>query len=349
MHRGIDSGSLLVQLLLLLVLGPLACAADPAPGPPFPELVADQSFPGEPADPEAFDGLFRTESSSPPCRVENATDLQASMELRVFHGSETKPEDLEEFLGALQRYYAQYGVAFFVRHQPIGLPFQSAIAFDRKALTARVRDETGIDLDDESSTLSAEQRAAALLSLGRAFLHNVRELLRVYAVPRRGGVFNVVLLPRMLDEPTPELGALETMAGLGLSPEMLVDVAADDPSADLYEWLDVRHGDFTPTAIVGIEPTRQYLAAPDVLISHEVAHAYGLNHVWLMGNLMHPSEFDCRASLADDQLHHIAGAEPPPSAEARFEYAIHPPSSTPCVSSGAIARAVRAFRWPALP
>jgi hypothetical protein len=116
---------------------------------------------------------------------------------------------------------------------------------------------------------------------------------------------NVFLLPEMVTgNPPPELQLFAGLLGLGVSPELLAQVPADDPARMLYEWLAVP-GAFTPTVIVGVRPVNEFLVDPDIAIAHELGHAYGLPHVTEAGNLLHPGEIACQQSLSSAQLERI--------------------------------------------
>jgi hypothetical protein len=138
----------------------------------------------------------------------------------------------------------------------------------------------------------------------------VRELIRVYSEPRREFT-NVVLLAEMVTRDlAPELAKFRGLAGLGLSPELLAKVPATDPAAQLYDWLGVA-GDFSPIAIVGVNPVETFLDEPDIVIAHELGHTYGLVHTVDVGNLLHQGETDCWLALSTSQLDEIRLATGP--------------------------------------
>lgn len=281
----------------------LACGDGDEDEDPFAPLTADPAFPGTPGDAATYAGLFQFEPL-PGCAVRNATDLNGATELRLFRGSGVTDADVREFVSGLQRYYAQYGVAMSTRHATLAVPLAQALILDTGTLTARVKAETGIDIN---SALTPEEEDRATAAAGAAMLWNVKELLRVYGEPRRDGV-NVVLLEDMVGAVSPEFGQLRNVAGLGLSPELLAKAPASDPSRQLYDWLDVSV-DFTPIAVVGTNVVREKFGTPDVVVAHEVGHAYGLIHVPGSGtNLMNPSASGCSPPLDDGQLDEVAAA-----------------------------------------
>jgi hypothetical protein len=296
----------LARLSVTALIAVAGCGID-NPGnddPAFMTLTPDPSFPGSPGDPASRTHLFEFQAQ-PGCAVSNPTDLGGRTLLRIFRGPGVSDADVVEFFGGLQRYYSQYGVSFATAYEVIAVPTRRALILDMPLLSTRVEDETGVDINDtELDTLTPEQNDQVVASLGSAIMHNLRELLRVYAVPRRSEI-NVVLLPRMLQKPVPAgFEGLAGLMGLGVSPELLAALPADDPSRQLYDWLGAA-GEFSPTAIVGVEPIRQVLSAPDVAMAHELGHAYGLAHVNEAGNLLQQGLTSCQVSLEASQLGQI--------------------------------------------
>lgn len=294
-HLGIST---VFECAITLVL--FGCAAESEVRSAFQPLDRDAAFPGAPGEPADHADLFRFDPL-PGCAVSNATDLGVRTELRIFSGDSVSDADVHAFLGGLQRYYQQYGVTMFTRHDVIRLPLAQAMILDMAALRTRVQEETGIDLDHSTSGLSQARIEQATASLGRSVLYDVRELLRVYGEPRRS-VINVVLLDEMVSADVPsELASLQGLAGFGLSPELLAKAGPDDPERALYDWLDAP-AQFTPTAIVGVAPVKKVLREPDIVIAHEVGHAYGLVHVADPDDLMNTESAQCSLELDADQL-----------------------------------------------
>jgi hypothetical protein len=293
-----------------IVLGSLAAMAcggddddDDANNSPFVTLAPEAAFPGTPGDAASYARLFEFQPL-PGCDVGNARDLNGATELRLFRGSGVTDSNVREFASGLQRYYSQYGVVMSTRYTTLPVPLDRALILDVQALTARVKSETGLDIDAEL-TLEEQERATA--SVGEAILWNVKELIRVYGEPRRD-VVNVVVLPGMVGDVPEEFASFRNLAGLGFSPELLATVPADDPAHQLYEWLNVSE-DFTPVAILGMDVVHQFFSAPDVAIAHEVGHAYGLTHVPGEGtNLMNPAVGACSLPLDEGQLEKVAAA-----------------------------------------
>jgi hypothetical protein len=267
---------------------------------PFVTLEDDASFPGTPGDAAQHASLFEFTPLAD-CEVSNPADLGIGTELRIFRGPGVTEGDLRAFFSGLQRYYSQYGVTMSTRYDVIDVPFTEAMILDMNALAARVEAETGLDLN---GSLTTEEEALVTASIGRGVLHNVRELIRVYATPRREFTDVILLAEMVTKELPPELAKFRGLAGLGLSPELLGRVPVDDPAAQLYDWLGVSD-DFTPLAVVGVGPVKTHLENPDIVMAHEIGHTYGLVHTVDVGNLLHQGETDCWLELNSSQLEEI--------------------------------------------
>jgi len=280
-----------------------ACGSDDSTGTPrdpFITLKSDKSFPGTPGDPAQFGSLFEFTPLTG-CEVSNPTDLGIGTELRIFRGPGVTEQDLQVFLSGLQRYYSQYGVTMSTRYDVIDVPFTEAMILDMTALERRIQAETGLNLN---GPLTSEEQDRVTLSLGKALLHNVRELIRVYAEPRREFTDVVLLAEMVTKDLPPELAKFRGLAGLGLSPELLARVPVDDPAVQLYDWLGVT-GEFTPLAVVGVGPVKTYLSEPDIVMAHEIGHTHGLVHTTDIGNLLHQGETNCWLELDSSQLEEI--------------------------------------------
>lgn len=292
-----ELGSMTVRTLAvsLLAVVLLSACGDP---PLFRSLKADRAFPGQPRDRAEFDALFEFEQR-PQCVLENARDLGLEGELRIFRGKRVDDEQVQRFLGGLQRYWSNYGIDCFTRYEIIDVPLSFALILDEPRLLRRIKKKTGIN--PLGPTTAAEdvilERAAA-----RAILHNAIEFIGAYSVPARPAV-NFVILPRMVDD---EMASADLLGGfilgLGLSPRLVQDAPESEDLFGVLENAGIPQ-DFTPTAFVGVDTTNRLLGDPDSLVAHEVGHAYGLPHLETFGNLMHPSEFQlCAGGLDDAQL-----------------------------------------------
>jgi hypothetical protein len=289
----------LIWLVLSLALLSVGCSDGDDDDPPlFQDLTRDPQFPGQPADEGQFASLF----AYPPlnCGPSAPAQLNIRTELRVFRGRGVSDEQLRKFLGGLQRYYDHYGVRLFTRYAVINTPLTHAMVLDMRAVAQKLR-EQGIDLQNTS-----EVDPALLAAVGRAILFNVREFIEVYGKPRVNSI-NVLLLREMAggSPDDPELKALARgVAGLGFSQELLLRFRSDDPAAQLYDWISPGV-DFTPLAIVGTRLTEEVLDSPDVVMAHEVGHAYGLLHTLTSDNLMTQGKVACDLGLDSEQLERV--------------------------------------------
>jgi len=289
-----------VGLVCGLVSVASGCGGD-GPSSPFVTLTPDKSFPGTPGDPARHASLF-SYTPVPTCAVSNPTNLGLKTSLRIFRGQGVSDAELQRFLGGLARYYDQYGVSMSTAYDVITVPIHEAMILDLPAVSALVKQMTGVDINTtDPSSLPQAQQDQVMSATGRAIMNNMRELLRVYGMPRASDI-NVVILPAMVsDKLDPSLASFQGLLGLGFSPELLATITADDPARQLYDWLGVTD-QFTPMATVGVGPIDRYLAYPDIAIAHEVGHAYGLVHTMTPGNLLDQGDITCNLTLDTDQL-----------------------------------------------
>ncbi len=289
-----------MKRLIAAVLSIAACGGGGRE--PFPTLEPDPAFPGTPSDEAQFDSLFRYQPA-PECAATSPTKLNAKTELRIFRTKGISDADVTAFLGGLRRYFDQYGVHVFARHQVITVPLDHALTFDLDDITDYLTEHSSFDTSKTQLT-PAEQAEVERL-VGQAIFHNVREMIRVYGQPRRNQV-NLWLVPEIAtgDAEDPDLQMLTAqLAGLGLSSELLDSAPQDDPARKLYDWVGAT--DFTPIAMVGTTLVKAALKYPDIVIAHEVGHAYGLIHTMTNGNLMNQGEINCHLALSSPQLAQI--------------------------------------------
>jgi hypothetical protein len=276
----------------------LSAACSSAGSPPELQQIntTDPSFPGIPGDEATYDYLFQYMPLAN-CGPINPEALGDRTELRIFQGDGISDQDVIRYLGGLRRYYDRYGIHMFTRHSVIRVPLDHALSLNSAVLVQEVRAQTGVDLS-QSLSLTSEQTAM----VGHAAFHNVIEFFNRYAIPTTK-MINIVLLRQIVGsgaDPGESQLMVHAVAGLGLSPALLASFPSTDPSAALYGWVGVQ--DFTPTAFIGVDVTDAVGVLPDVVISHEVGHCYGLAHDTTSGDLMTPAETTCVLSLNDAQL-----------------------------------------------
>jgi hypothetical protein len=266
----------------------------------FQSFSADPAFPGTPDDPAAHQDLFAYTPSST-CNPTVARVLDRKTELRIFRGNGITMDDVRHFLGGLKRYYDHYGVDMLTRYDVLEVPLDHAIVLNEVAIERSMRDTAGVD---PSCLAFASPTAACMQAYGAALFFNVKAFLHAYAEPAQN-LINVVLLNRVASlDPSPDAAEINWgIAGLGLSESLLTSTGGSDLGASLTQVLD--ETDFSPTIFLAVNLTDFVLPEPDVVIAHEMGHAYGLVHVDASvehDNLMNPVAQGCSMSLDLAQL-----------------------------------------------
>jgi hypothetical protein len=265
----------------LAALAALAgCSSASDPPPPPCEGVA-------PAEQEACltDHYFHgyAPQGIPACAgfVPTQKKLADRREITFFLGGGTVVDAFVRAEGQfLQRYYEPYELTFFTR-QPAG---PSGLAFALNATNAQLADlsrQVGLKAGEKPTP---EQEKALEKATGDLIFGDLRNFIRAQSNPPRKSI-NVVVLAHIA---SPDVAAQfqgGVIAGLGLSPTLFKNVAADDASKNLFELIGLGE-DFTPTLFVGHTDVVGLAKSPDVIVSHELGHAMGLQHTKDPGNLM---------------------------------------------------------------
>lgn len=180
----------------------------------------------------------------------------------------------------LQRYYQTYDLTFFTQEPaaPAGLEYAlEASTAQLAALPAQAGIAPG-------ATPTPDQQKALDKATGDLLFAGLRAFVRAQSSPPRTAI-SVVVLTHIA---SPDVAASfqgGVIAGLGLSPTLFKNVAADDPSKNLFELIGLGE-DFTPTLFVGHADVVALAKSPDVIVAHELGHAMGLQHTQDPGNLM---------------------------------------------------------------
>jgi hypothetical protein len=221
--------------------------------------------------------------------------LDRRTELRIFRGNGITMDDVVRFVGGLKRYYDYYGVTMFTRHDVIQVPVDHAIVLNEQAILDWMRESTSVD---PSCTAANPPTTACNQAMGAAMFYNVKEFFHAYAESEQA-VINVVLLKRVAAlDPSSDAESAWGIAGLGLSQSLI--------NSDLGPLADVLdESNYSPTVFIGVNVTDFVLPEPDMVIAHEVGHAYGLEHLdptSYGANLMNPSASVCNLPLNQSQL-----------------------------------------------
>jgi hypothetical protein len=283
--------------LLLLLLVPAACGSASEHVPPPCEGVA-------PADQEAcltdhyFHGYAPQALTACPGFVATQKKLAARSAIDFFTGATVVDAFVRAEGQFLQRYYETYELTFFTR-----VPAAPAgISFALNATNAQLADlarQAGIAPGTQPTP---EQSKALEKATGDLIFGDLRDFVRSQSNPPRKSI-NVVILAHIA---SPDVAAQfqgGVIAGLGLSPTLFKNVAADDPSRNLFELIGLGD-DFTPTLFVGHTDVASLAKSPDVIVSHELGHAMGLQHTTGPGDLMtqYSASNACIPGLSDGEI-----------------------------------------------
>lgn len=289
------------MLVFVGLVGPACDSAEPVDF--FQDVTPDPSFPGTPADPAAHQDLLAYAPTGT-CTPSVPRELDRKTELRIFRGNDITMDDVHHFLGGLKRYYDNYGIEMFTRYDVIQVPLDHAIVLNEGEIEKWMRTTAKVD---PSCMNSYTPTTACTQAYGAAMFYNVKAFLHAYAEPARN-LINVVLLKRVASlDPSPEATDLNWgIAGLGLSEALLNSTGGSDLGTSLTEILNER--DFSPTIFIAVNLVDFVLPEADIVIAHEMGHAYGLAHLEDMSNLMNPVAEDCSMSLDLSQLSTIEKA-----------------------------------------
>ena len=291
---------ILLATVLFGGLAALGCTSD-QPVDFFEPVVQDPSFPGTPGDPATYQNLLAY-TPNPGCEPNVPRKLARRTELRIFRGNDITMDDVGRFVGGLKRYYDYYGVTMFTRYDVISVPIDHAIVLNEQAIMDWMRTNTSVDPSCASSSYTT---AACDQAMGAAMFYNVKQFLHAYAEPEQN-VINVVLIKRIAAlDPSPDMADMTWgIAGLGLSQTLV--------SSDIGALADILdESNYSPTVFVAVNLTDFVLREPDIVIAHEVGHAYGLEHLEPASygaNLMNPTATVCDLPLNSTQLSTIEQA-----------------------------------------
>jgi hypothetical protein len=267
--------------LLGLSLLPLVLACSSADNRATPPC---EGVPPDAAEACLTEHYFRGYSaqSLTPCPgfVPTTKKVAARKEIDFFLGAGTIDDAARAQGQSLQRFYEPYELTFFTRKAGSGAGLTYALNGTTAQLNA-LPAQLGIVAGQKPSPA---QQAALNKAAADVIFGELRAFIRSQSNPPRQSI-NVVIIDQVA---SPDVAASfngGVIAGLGLSPTLFRNVAADDPSKNLFELIGVGE-DFTPTFFVGHADVVRLAKSPDVIAAHELGHAMGLQHTKQPGDLM---------------------------------------------------------------
>jgi hypothetical protein len=292
------SCALLRFVPLVAALATAACSSSSDPPPPPPcEGVAPVAREACLTD-HYFHGYAPQNLAACASFVPTQKKLAARRQIDFFLGSTVVDDSARAEGQFLQRFYEPYELAFFTQ-QPAalsGLGFALNATNDQLAAVAR---QVGVA---PGAQPTPEQQKALEKATGDLLFSDLRDFIRAQSNPPRKSI-NVVILSHIASPDVAAQLSGGVIAGLGLSPTLFKNVAANDASRNLFELIGLAE-DFTPTLFVGHADVVALAKSPDVIVSHELGHAMGLQHTQEPGNLMtqFAASNACLPGLTDEEI-----------------------------------------------
>jgi hypothetical protein len=199
----------------------------------------------------------------------------------------------------LQRFYAPYDLTFFATKPPEVVSFTYALS-GTSAEFAKATADAGVT----PGTQPTPDQAAKLNQLVDDILfRDLRAFVLSTSSPPAARVDVVILDQIASPDVASQITTGGVIAGLGLSPALFRNLAANDPSKDLFTALALP-ADFTPTLFVGHSDVTKLARNAEAIVAHEMGHALGLEHATDPGDLMTQGQGNeaCLPGLTNDQV-----------------------------------------------
>ncbi len=291
----------------LLALLLVACSSDDTPSDPPPTRCTDLTQ--ETCLTQYYFRDYQASKESPCAGFTASTQkVAARRELVLFFGGEATEGTVAAQGGYLQRFYDPYDLTFFTRQRAVKTPLVYALnGTSTQVGQAKYEAEKG-------KAPSPEVDAAVAKAINELIFGDLRKFIRANSTPQQKAI-NVVILDKIFSPglktelDSYEGGSSGTVVGLGLSPALFKNIAAGDPSTNLFKDLGLPE-DFAPTLLVGSLDIGLGMR-PDVIVSHELGHAMGLQHTTEPGGLMTQGQAGaqaCTPGLNDQQVDALKSA-----------------------------------------
>jgi hypothetical protein len=221
--------------------------------------------------------------------------IRGRREIAFFTSGSITDQDVVTEGQFLQRYYEAYDLTFFTTAPPTPSPISYGLNGSNAEMDAAIQN-AGTDED-------AQKRA-----VGDVMFGPLRDFIMSQSQPPSKRV-NVVIVERVASPDVAKLFEGGVIGGLGLSPDLFKDIAANDPQKNLFDLIGLP-AEFTPTLVIGHRDIVSLAKNPDMIVAHELGHSLGLQHQTEQGNLMTQgqSRFDCTPGLTTAQVEQLREA-----------------------------------------
>jgi hypothetical protein len=201
----------------------------------------------------------------------------------------------------LQRFYDNYDLKFFARQGALPVGYTYALSGTKEQLQ-QAETEAGLQPGQQPTP---DQQTKLDQLVGDIIFADLRTFVKNESNPPQSRI-DVVVLEHIA---SPDVSAQFNggiIAGLGISPVLFKNIAADDASKNLFQALGLP-AEFTATLFVGHTDIQQYAGYPDGIVAHEMGHALGLQHTQEAGNLMTQTQATqaCIPGLTADQVQQL--------------------------------------------